>query len=1306
MKITFLIIAGLTTASLPLVGADTDLKAAVSSAAKQLAEQPSFSWKTATVSDAPGPFGGGGAPVTGQTEKDGFTRVILPSGEGILEFMTKAGKAAVLFEENWQTLEQAASRSGGPPGAPGGFNRNAVINFKMPGIEAEQLLGKVTNLQRDGEKITASLSADVANELLAAAGPGLGGRGGRGGGRSGRGGPGGTIKSPKGSVTFWIKDGVLTQFALALSGTREFGGNEIKLDRTTTTTVASIGSTKPAVPPDAKEIVEALIAGTTPKVFVPEPGFKKLFNGHDLTGWAGRPEHWSVVDGAITGRTTKEIPARGNNFLIAKKGGKNLIVDDFELRLSYRITANNTSGFANSGIQYRSQERATFVAAGYQADFEAGQTFSGILYDEAGGAGGRGVMAQRGEKVTWTATGQKEVTGQLGKSADIQAAIKKDDWNDYVVIAQGNHLQHFINGVQTVDVFDDTESKRLSLGILALQLHAGEPMTVQFKDIRIKSLGSLAEAGAGNLKFAKDFKLELLYTVPRQSEGSWVSMCVDPKGRLIVGDQNGKLYRVTPPPMGQSGSIKPEVIDLDIGGAHGLLYAFDSLYVMVNEGSRPHGFYRVRDTNGDDRFDEVKLLRQLQASGEHGAHSMILSPDGKSIYVVVGNQSTVTKVDSSRVPFNWSEDNLVPRIPTGFMDNSLAPQGWIARTDPDGREWELIATGFRNEFDAAFNRDGELITYDADMEWDIGEPWYRPTRVNHVLSGAEYGFRNGSGKWPDYFIDSLGAVVNIGPGSPTGVTFGYGAKFPAKYQEAFFINDWSFGKIRAVHLTPAGASYTGEVEEFVSGQPLPVTDLVVNPTDGAMYFAVGGRNTQSALYRVTYLGRESTAPSRSDTRFQAQRDLRRRLESLHGHREPTAVETAWPYLSDSDRAIRFAARIALEWQDPAQWSDQALREKEPRKAIAALVALARVSGKDELHRKATDLKPEPALQGRMLGALSAINWSGLSLADRLDLLRAYQLTFIRLGRPDDATRQQLAAKFEALFPTQNRDLNIQLANLLVYLQSPTAASKVMAVFRNAPTQEEQIEYALALRALKAGWTLPLREEYFRWFVTKAATYRGGNTFASSLRTMKSQAVENLSAEEKTALKGILEAKPEQKSPLELLAARKFVKEWTLGELVPVVERGLNGGRNFERGRRLYGEVACASCHRFDNDGGSVGPDLSAVAGRFNVHDLLESIVEPNKTISDQYGAVVIRKKNGDVVTGRVANLSGNNLNIVENMLEPGRMTNVRRSDVESMEPSKVSMMPEGLLSSLKEEEIQDLAAYLLSRGDSKHAMFR
>jgi len=218
-----------------------------------------------------------------------------------------------------------------------------------------------------------------------------------------------------------------------------------------------------------------------------EAGFKSLFNGKDLTGWEGRPEHWSVQDGAITGKTTKEHPAKGNNFLIWRPDGTNGIVGDFELRLSYKIVPNNDKGFANSGIQYRSKDFGNFVVGGYQADFEAGKTYSGILYEERMD----GILAGRGQKtVVKTVNGKTKIepVGSLGKSADIQAKIKDEDWNDYVVIAQGNHFQHFINGVQTIDVVDEREGgKSVKEGILALQLHAGDPMTVQFKDIRIKA---------------------------------------------------------------------------------------------------------------------------------------------------------------------------------------------------------------------------------------------------------------------------------------------------------------------------------------------------------------------------------------------------------------------------------------------------------------------------------------------------------------------------------------------------------------------------------------------------------------------------------------------------------------------------------------------------------------------------------------------------------------------------------------------------------------------------------------------------
>jgi hypothetical protein len=226
----------------------------------------------------------------------------------------------------------------------------------------------------------------------------------------------------------------------------------------------------------------ASLVAQTALVSGAEQGFVDIFNGKDLTGWDGNPKLWSVKDGAITGQTTAENGTKGNTFLIWTNG----TVADFELRCSFKLTPGDAQGFANSGIQYRSKvaDAANWVVGGYQADMEAGPTFSGILYEERM----RGILAQRGEKVVLGKDGKKQVVGSVGNAAEIGAAIKKGDWNDYVIIAKGNHLQQFINGKQTVDVVDEDETKAAASGVLALQLHAGPPMMAQFKNIRLKKL--------------------------------------------------------------------------------------------------------------------------------------------------------------------------------------------------------------------------------------------------------------------------------------------------------------------------------------------------------------------------------------------------------------------------------------------------------------------------------------------------------------------------------------------------------------------------------------------------------------------------------------------------------------------------------------------------------------------------------------------------------------------------------------------------------------------------------------------------
>ena len=810
------------------------------------------------------------------------------------------------------------------------------------------------------------------------------------------------------------------------------------------------------------------------------------------------------------------------------------------------------------------------------------------------------------------------------------------------------------------------------------------------------------------LKVAKGFHVDLLYSVPANVEGSWVNLCVDPKGRLIVSDQYGGLFRVTLPTT--DAPIKIEPIPVAIGEAQGLVWAFDSLYVVVNSagGKYAPGVYRIRDTNDDDTLDAIETLRLFEGrAGEHGPHAILPTPDGEGLFVVVGNQVPITKFDRTRVPNTWGEDHLLPRMPDGrgFMKDVLGPGGAIYRIDPEGKNWELFSVGYRNQFDAAVNRDGELFTYDADMEWDVSTPWYRPTRICHVVSGSEYGWRNGAGKWPAYYVDSCPPVVNIGPGSPTGVTFGYGAKFPAKYQEAFFACDWSYGKLYAVHLQPHQSSYTATFEEFISGTPLPLTDLVIHPDDGAMYFLIGGRKTTSGLYRVTYTGDESTEPVEPtrDTVAELYRELRTTLETLHGRVDPEAVAFIWPNLAHGDRFLRQAARIALEFQPVEVWRDRALSDTDPATAIQAILALVHVSAADPFHRRADAPVTQPELLAQVLTALNRIEWSSLSLSQRLDLLRVYEIAFNRLGPPTVPMQQQLIAKFDSLLPSGNPFLNAELGQLLVYLQGPTAAPKLVALLESAPTQEEQIEYARSLRMLKAGWTPELRQKYFQWFV-KAAGYRGGASFSLFVQNIKNDAVALLTPAEVAALKPILDAQPPQNITQAVAPPRPFVKEWKLDELSEKATSGL-ALRNFERGKSMFAAANCFSCHRFDGQGGALGPDLTGVAGRFSSRDLLESIVEPSKVISDQYAAVTVVTEDGVSVTGRIVNLAGDTMKLNTNMLNPDEQVTIDRRKVEEMLPAKTSMMPSGLLNTLQEEEILDLVAYVLSRGDKSHAMF-
>ena len=808
--------------------------------------------------------------------------------------------------------------------------------------------------------------------------------------------------------------------------------------------------------------------------------------------------------------------------------------------------------------------------------------------------------------------------------------------------------------------------------------------------------GGLGATSPKSFRVPQGFEVDLVYEVPMQDQGSWVCMCVDLKGRLIVSDQYGKLYRVQPAPAGKDSSeTKVELLNVEVGMAQGLLHTKDGLYVDINgKGPTGAGLYRLQDLDGDDQFEKMDHIIKIDGEGEHGPHAVIPGPDGR-LYLCAGNASDLPKkIDASRVPRIWSEDHMLGRMPDarGFMATRLAPGGYILSFNPDGSDVEIVSTGFRNEYDIAFNPLGDLFTYDADMEWDVGTPWYRPTRVNHVVSGAEFGWRNGTGKWPEYFADSFGAVANIGYGSPTGIAFGTGAKFPAKYQNALLISDWSYGVIYAVNLQPDGSTYKSTFEPFISASPLPVTDLVVHPEEGSLFVAIGGRKVQSALYRIRYSGSESTAKaSFPDTpESAAARDTRRSLEKMH--RGEVDVNLALKHVGSSDRGIRTAARLALEHANVDAWRSKFASVSGPQGVITTAIALAR--------------KGVPADQAEILDRLTKLDWNQLSGVEKLELLRAYQLAFVRLGEGDAKIRTQVISQLDAHFPSPSEDglLDRELVRVLIYLNAPKIVERAVSRLSSTGSADEQIHYAFCLREAKTGWTEETRKAYYQWFY-QVATARGGASFGGFIENIRQVAIKNLTEEQKASLGDLVGPPPAPRDPLENLTPRPFVKEWKVEDLAESVTAKTEGF-DFENGKQMFAVAQCYKCHRFAGQGGIQGPDLTSASGRFNAKDMLTAIVEPHKEISDQYAATQFLLDDDQVITGRVANMNGDVLMVSTNMLDPGNFTNLVRSTITETKPSQVSMMPSGLLNTLSDKDIMDLLAYLSAGGNPKDARFQ
>lgn len=849
------------------------------------------------------------------------------------------------------------------------------------------------------------------------------------------------------------------------------------------------------------------------------------------------------------------------------------------------------------------------------------------------------------------------------------------------------------------------------------------------------------------------FAIDHIYSPSDNEKGSWVAMTFDDKGRMITSDQYGGLFRIELPPIGSDSTVKPKIEPLDfpvekkdpsdttqkvgIGYAQGLLWANNSLYVMINhfpneEFAKGSGLYRLEDTDKDDKLDKITLMRALNGEGEHGPHSIVLGPDSTSLYIVAGNHTDLPEMDSYRLPATWKRDNLFPHIldPQGHATDRKEPGGWIAKTDFEGKNWELISAGYRNTFDIAFNDQGELFAYDSDMEWDFGMPWYRPTRLLHVTSGAEFGWRTGNAKWEEGYLDNLPALLNVGQGSPTNLLYASKARFPDEYRNSLLAFDWSFGIIYSVQLTPKGATYEAKAEEFVAGSPLPLTDGEIGP-DGALYFLTGGRKLESDLYRVYYKKHDKIDLNKNkqkDTELSPEFALRKEIEQYHKPSAPGTAAKMWEHLGNPDRHVRYAARIAIEHQPLQEWQSLVFAERSITKLTEGVLALTRAA------------TPSPALRDQMLARMALIPLNRITEEKLLNVLRVYETIVSRMGKPEGQTATALASRLTALYPSKVNAVNRRLGKILVAIDDQTVVAKTVPLLYSAKDDStsssnfmsssnlilrnpeyglaiadmlanippaQQIYLATMLSEAKTGWTEDLQTQYFKWYY-KAFGYKGGNSYIGFIDKARKIALANLPKDQKAHFAEISGDSLVNQAGNRLASSVPPPKgpgrKWEIDTAIKYLDSaGIKP--NFKRGEELFLAINCGSCHTMKGTGGSVGPDLTQLGSRFSKKDMLEAIIEPSKVISDQYESKLFHMKDGTKQLGRLMGENEKAYIISQNPYAPQVTKEILKKEVSEIKISEVSIMPPGTLNSLNAQELNDIIAYIMSGGNDKAEVY-
>jgi putative heme-binding domain-containing protein len=780
------------------------------------------------------------------------------------------------------------------------------------------------------------------------------------------------------------------------------------------------------------------------------------------------------------------------------------------------------------------------------------------------------------------------------------------------------------------------------------------------------------------------FIVEKLHDIPLAPFGSLISLTFDSKGDLLAGSEKGPLNRIR---LNDEGKVEGmEMVQGAPGQVHGILEAFNSLYLVSNE---KEGLVRCRDVNDDGIYDQTELLLPLQGEGEHGPHAIILSADGENLILIAGNHCPSTRATFSSLP---------------------APGGWIGLLPPDASNIEIIASGLRNAYDVVLNSQGDLFTCDSDAEQDAGLPWYRPPRFLHAVNGADFGWRKGPEKWPKHYADSLPPIAELGPSSPAGLVSGHLTHFPKPYRNAIFVLDSTFGTIYSIHLKPEGAGYNAKSQIFLSGLNMPLTDAAIHP-DGSLYFVTGGRGAPSKLYRVRH--ENPTEPSQESQPSPRLREQRLRLESFHkGNPSDRALREAWENLGNPDRWVRHAARVALERQPVDGWRTLFEKETNNRASIHASLALAR---KAPVHRRAA------------LAKLSNLNFKTLNDENQLAYLRTLAIALKVKSAPPSELLARITPQLDAAYPSASDAINMELSRILSQLEPKGFINKTLNLLQSRRSSRTNVDFAIlnpnpaygdrfrrfaenpadplglhlafmASHADAGNWRPAQMQRLASWLRESLKHAPPGTNYHDVINRL-SDNVENALTPAVRAKLGALLLSPSTPRILPQGPGRN----WTLTAALKATEA--LSRRNFANGRRTYEAASCADCHVFAGKGKAFGPVLDGLSQRYSRGTLLEAIIHPSRALPETCVSSIITTKSGNVFSGRIVSRDKEGLFIAENPFAPNDIARLEQSVIEQEETSPVSPMPTALLNSLNPDELKDLTAYLLADGKAADSRF-